>query len=105
MTSRSFGNGFALSSQRVKAVMLAGLAALTGCGTSAQSRNAEDNVASSSALLAVTDPSIPLAVPLPQTADPLTAGLVVRADAPQKGQWSSTLPWPLNGLHSVLLPN
>ncbi|HEY8945120.1 MAG TPA: AbfB domain-containing protein, partial [Polyangiaceae bacterium] len=33
------------------------------------------------------------------------ANLTIPADAPTRGMWSSTQPWPLNGLHSVLLPN
>jgi YVTN family beta-propeller protein len=55
--------------------------------------------------LAIKDPATALAVTLPPSSDPLTAGLTVPADAPQKGMWSATQPWPLNGLHSVLLPN
>ncbi len=46
-----------------------------------------------------------LAVPLPRTKDPLLQGLVIPPDAALRGMWSTTLTWPLNGLHSVLLPN
>ena len=46
-----------------------------------------------------------LAVPLFQGGDPHFANLTVPADAPTKGMWSATQAWPLNGLHSVLLPN
>jgi YVTN family beta-propeller protein len=82
------------------------LVAFAGCGTAAHSPSKEEEpVAATTAPLAITDPASALSVTLPQTADPLTTGLVVPADAPQKGAWSSTLSWPLNGLHSVLLPN
>jgi YVTN family beta-propeller protein len=50
-------------------------------------------------------PRVPLPIQLPTVADPLFEGLVVTADAPTKGMWSATQPWPLNGLHSLLLPN
>jgi hypothetical protein len=55
--------------------------------------------------LAVSDPATPLAVTIPEVEDPLLANLVVAADAPEKGMWSATQAWPLNGLHAVLLPN
>jgi hypothetical protein len=56
-------------------------------------------------ILAPTPANTPLAVPLFQGGDPLFANLTVPADAPSKGMWSATQAWPLNGLHSVLLPN
>lgn len=37
--------------------------------------------------------------------DPLMANLTIPADAAVKGMWSATFPWPMNGLHSVVLPN
>ncbi len=46
-----------------------------------------------------------LAVQLPPVADPLLQGLTIPADAPTKGMWSATQPWPMNGLHAVLLPS
>jgi YVTN family beta-propeller protein len=49
--------------------------------------------------------STSLAIELPQAADPMMAGLTIPADAPAKGMWSATQNWPLNGLHSILLPN
>ena len=55
--------------------------------------------------LEVSDPSVPLPIALPSASDPLLTGLTIPADAPTKGMWSPTQPWPLNGLHSVLLPN
>jgi YVTN family beta-propeller protein len=106
MDRRSFGSGTALSSQWAKGLVLGSFFTLAGCGTAAHSAPDEtESTASTSAQLAITDPATPLSVPLPQGADPITSGLTVPADAPQKGMWSTTLPWPLNGLHSVLLPN
>jgi YVTN family beta-propeller protein len=52
---------------------------------------------------AVAPRSLP--IQLPSVADPMFSGLTVPADAPIKGMWSATHAWPLNGLHSVLLPN
>ncbi|HYJ09224.1 MAG TPA: AbfB domain-containing protein, partial [Polyangiaceae bacterium] len=84
----------------------ASMLAASACGTGASSPpELEENLASATEMLAITDPATPLAVPVPATPDPLTAGLTVPADAPQRGMWSATQPWPLNGLHSVLLPN
>src|ERR1041384_6816135 len=103
MDRRSFGSGRALSSQGAKSFILGGLFALAGCGTAAQAPSSDsENAAATSAELTITDPSTPLSVTLPQAADPLTNGLAVPADAAQKGMWSSTFSWPLNGLHSVL---
>jgi YVTN family beta-propeller protein len=62
-------------------------------------------VAVAAAPLEVSDPSVALAVVLPRAMDPLFAGLAIPADAPSKGMWSATQAWPLNGLHSTLLPN
>ncbi|MGC4088091.1 MAG: AbfB domain-containing protein [Polyangiaceae bacterium] len=56
-------------------------------------------------VLEPTPLGLPLAVPLFQGSDPLIANLTIPADAPSKGMWSATQSWPLNGLHSVLLPN
>jgi YVTN family beta-propeller protein len=90
----------------VALVCIAGVLVSSGCGTNAPSpAESEANLASATEALAIKDPATPLAVTLPQAADPLTAGLAVPADAPQKGMWSATQPWPLNGLHSVLLPD
>jgi hypothetical protein len=106
MKCRSIDNGISLSAHCLARVLLCSVLAISGCGTADRAPSgAEENVAAATAPLAVTDPATPLAVALPATVDPLTVGLVVPADAPQKGMWSTTQPWPLNGLHSVLLPN
>ncbi|MEP7050218.1 MAG: PA14 domain-containing protein [Pseudomonadota bacterium] len=108
MERRSIGSGTALSWQRARGLLCGSCIALAGCGNGAHSSRNEsgnEDVVAVSAQLAITDPATPLGVTLPQTADPLTAGLLVPADAAQKGMWSSTLSWPLNGLHSVVLPN
>jgi YVTN family beta-propeller protein len=57
------------------------------------------------ALEARGDAADRLPIQLPSVADPMFSGLTVPADAPSKGMWSTTKNWPLNGLHSVLLPN
>jgi len=106
MIRRFFGGGRALSAHAPKMMCLGGVLLLTACGQGGRSSSeVDENAGSSTLTLATTDPSVALAVQLPQTPDPLTSGLTVPADAPQKGMWSGTQPWPLNGLHSVLLPN
>ena len=52
-----------------------------------------------------SDPAVPLPIALPRASDPLLSGLTIPIDAPTKGMWSATQTWPLNGLHSTLLPN
>jgi len=54
--------------------------------------------------LVVTDASTALAILLPEPVDPAFDDLEVPADAATKGMWSEVFDWPLNGLHSVLLP-
>jgi hypothetical protein len=93
-----------VSARSLCAAALALLVAAAGCSEEGRSPQAEP-VARFTSALTVSDPSVPLAVSLPQTADPLTAGLTIPADAPTKGAWSAMQSWPLNGLHSVLLPN
>lgn len=44
-------------------------------------------------------------VGVPAVADPLLQNLTIPADAPSKGMWSGVNAWPMNGLHSILLPN
>src|SRR3954467_7139038 len=106
MAGRALDVGGALSSKLVKTAFLLSIGALGACGTNAPADSeAGESVGVSTAALAITDPTSPLAVSLPQATDPLTSGLAVPADAVQKGMWSVTQPWPLNGLHSVLLPN
>ena len=55
--------------------------------------------------LSVSDLSVPLAIELPDEPDPMLSGLVPPATAPTRGMWSPVHSWPLNGLHSTLLPN
>lgn len=43
-------------------------------------------------------------IAIPEQADPLLTGLAIPADAPTRGMWSPVQPWPLVGLHTVLLP-
>jgi YVTN family beta-propeller protein len=106
MMCRIVDGGSALSFNLARAAMLVSSMVMLACGTSGSSgpESFETTQATTEAL-SITDPATPLAVSLPPSADPLTTGLTVPADAPQKGLWSATQPWPLNGLHSVLLPN
>jgi YVTN family beta-propeller protein len=47
-----------------------------------------------------------LAIPIDQTqSDPLTQGLNIPANAATAGMWSATQPWPLNGIHAVVMPD
>ncbi len=55
--------------------------------------------------LQVTDPTVALPILLPESTDPAFEGLDPPDDAPTRGMWSPVFDWPLNGLHSVLLPN
>jgi YVTN family beta-propeller protein len=106
MVCREVGKRMALSFNLALAACFASSLAASGCGTSAASRPELDEGATSvTEALEIADPARPLSVPLAQTPDPLTVGLSIPADAPQRGMWSATHPWPLNGLHSVLLPN
>jgi YVTN family beta-propeller protein len=106
MACREVGKWRALSFNLVLGAGFLSVLAASACGTSAAWRpEVDEGTASAAELLAIADPSAPLAVSIPLTPDPLTAGLSVPADAPQRGMWSTSKPWPLNGLHSVLLPN
>ncbi len=55
--------------------------------------------------LELVDSNVELAITLPSAPDPMFVGLSVPANAPIKGMWSTVQSWPLNGLHSVVLPN
>jgi YVTN family beta-propeller protein len=106
MVCREVGKCKRLSCTRALGACLVSLLGATACGTGAPAQpGIDESTASAAEMLAITDPASPLSVPLPQAPDPLTAELSVPADAPQRGVWSATQPWPLNGLHSVLLPN
>lgn len=43
-------------------------------------------------------------VSIPKTTDPLMANLNIPANAATNGMWSPTFAWPMNGLHSIVLP-
>lgn len=47
----------------------------------------------------------PLDVQIADTLDPQLQNLNIPADAPTRGMWSPTQPWPMNGLHAALLPD
>ena len=53
--------------------------------------------------LAVTGGTTSLAVPVTEPADPLLQGLTIPADAPQRGMWSASQPWPMNAIHLIML--
>lgn len=54
-------------------------------------------------ILAVGDGQASSWVTLPTVADPLMQNLAIPADAPQRGMWSATAPWPLNAIHAAQL--
>lgn len=80
----------------ITAVLAAGLAACGGGDTPSAARKAA---------LAAGAASEELSVVIPNEADPLLQGLTIPADAPTRGMWSATQPWPMNGLHAVLMPD
>jgi|CXWL01.1.fsa_nt_gi YVTN family beta-propeller protein len=43
-------------------------------------------------------------ISIPKTDDPLFADLTIPANAASSGMWSPVFPWPMNGLHSMVLP-
>ncbi len=65
----------------------------------------QEEAASVEQPLEVIDRSQALAIVLPQNADPMFEGLEPPVDAPTRGMWSPVYDWPMNALHSVLLPN
>ncbi len=84
--------------------MLVSLAALASCGGSSHDEAASAKATSADARARRLAAPTTLAVPIPQDADPLMQGLTIPADAPTRGLWGATQPWPMNGLHAVLLP-
>lgn len=74
-------------------------AALAACG------GGDTPSAARKSALAVSAASAELPVVLTDEADPLFQGLAIPADAPTRGMWSATQPWPMNGLHAVLMPD
>jgi YVTN family beta-propeller protein len=75
------------------------LAALASCG------GGDAPVTPSSAHMQALAATSTLPVQLAQDPDPMMEGLTIPADAPTRGMWSVTQPWPMNGLHAVLLPD
>ncbi len=55
-------------------------------------------------VLEVLDAEIALDILLPDVVDPSLDGLEPTANAAVVGMWSPVFDWPINGLHSVLLP-
>jgi YVTN family beta-propeller protein len=83
-----------------RCAMVAALAAgLAACG------GGDAPSAARKAAMAAGAASEELSVVLPNDADPLLQGLNIPADAPTRGMWSATQPWPMNGLHAVLMPD
>ncbi|RZL54313.1 MAG: DUF1929 domain-containing protein, partial [Variovorax sp.] len=78
----------------------------SGSGTSAvstppASAATTQSKATGSALNKVSD----LWIPVPVVADPMLQNLAIPADAPTRGMWSASQPWPLNAIHASLLPD
>ncbi len=88
-----------------RALLLAASVTLLGSLACSSHEDGRERTQVVAAPLEPSDPSVALPITLPQKADPLIASLSVPADAPVRGMWSATQSWPLNGLHSVLLPN
>ncbi len=96
--------------RRRVSIITALLAALATAACSAEPAESEPHdetplQGERAAPLEVAPPTVALPITLPETQDPLFAGLTVAADAPVRGMWSPTRDWPLNGLHATLLPN
>ena len=89
--------------ERARLVTLAAVisAVLAACGGGDAPRQTSDGTERK---LALATTSEELSVVLPNLPDPLFDGLAIPADAPLRGMWSATRPWPMNGLHAVLLP-
>lgn len=85
-----------------RGLMALAAAAVAACGGGGSSDDTP-SPARRMALAAVAA-SEELSVVLPSEADPLFDNLTIPADAPTRGMWSATQPWPMNGLHAVLLP-
>ncbi len=75
----------------------AGLATSEACADGARLGRLEQR-------LELLPPEAELPIALPESSDPLLADLVIPRDAASRGMWSPVADWPLNGLHSVLLP-
>jgi len=82
----------------------AAVTALASCGGGSDTNVANSADGSREHALSLSA-SNELSVVLPQTNDPLFQDLTIPADAATRGLWSTTKPWPMNGLHAVLLPD
>lgn len=95
-------------SRRVSIVtaLLAALA-VGACSTELVDEPADESARAGEHVVAleVSPPTVALPITLPETQDPLFAGLTIPPDAAVRGMWSRAWDWPLNGLHSALLPN
>lgn len=91
------------NTQRRRHAVLAAIAAaaLSACGGG----TGDAPSAAHKAALATSTPSEELSVVLPNEPDPLLQNLSIPTDAPARGMWSATQPWPMNGLHAVLMPD
>ena len=98
-------NGHACGATTARPGLAVGLlcaALLVACGGGDPvSADGETSTAREAAQAATTS----LAVALPAEPDPMFDGLVIPADAPTRGMWSATQPWPMLGLHAAVLPN
>lgn len=73
---------------------------LASCGGGEAERAVDQNAGSHAMAVATS-----LAVRIEAEGDPMFDGLSIPGDAPTRGMWSATQPWPMNGLHAALLPN
>jgi len=86
------------------ALFLAVLWTLASACSRSENREASLTVRTTAQALIITDSAVALPILLPEPIDPAFDDLEIPEDAPTKGMWSDVFSWPLNGLHSVLLP-
>ena len=87
-------------------LLLCGLAwGISGCGGGAGTPGSASPLAhdSSRARKLAVAGAAESWITLPTVADPLLQNLAIPADAPQRGMWSATQPWPLNAIHAAQL--
>ncbi len=81
-------------------------ASAVGDGAAAAAAHGGSDTGATAGSAAVAKAVTPLPITLPVTADPLIDNLAsIPADAPTRGMWSTTQPWPMVAIHMALLPN
>jgi|GEM_PF-870429 len=104
-THATHQTSLAAKRSRRAALCLTLLGALAFAACSAGPPSLPDPTGKRAQPLEVLDLGVALPITLPESQDPMFSGLTIPPDAPLRGMWSPTRDWPINGLHSVLLPN